>query len=64
MEIQDAHIGDVVLIMITGIIGKYEARVIEMDEKGYPILEAEKTGPCARLKMGDYIILKRRAAIQ
>jgi hypothetical protein len=63
MEFQDAHIGDVVLIMITGMTGKYEARIIEMDDKGYPILEAEPSGPFSRLKRGDYILMKRRSAI-
>ena len=64
MEYQDAQKGDVVLLMITGMTGRYEGKVIEIDQRGYPIIEVEKSGPFSRLKNGDYVLLKRRLAVQ
>ncbi len=60
MDVRDAHVGDTVLLMITGIIGKYEGVVVEIDERHCPVIRVEESGPFARLKMGDYILLRKK----
>ena len=60
MEPKDTKVGDVLLIMITGMTGKYEGIVVEMDSSGYPVIKVEEDGPFSRLKMGDYVILRDR----
>lgn len=60
MEVKDAKVGDVVLLMITGMTGRYEGEVIEKDKNGFPIIKVEEEGPFARLKNGDYVLIKVR----
>ena len=59
MEVRNAQLGDTVQLMITGMIGHYTGKVIEMDKDGLPIIQVEETGLFARLKMGDYILIER-----
>ena len=63
MDVGDAKVGDIVIVMITGMLGRYEGTVIEMDRYGYPIIKVEEEGPFSRLKMGDYVLLERRNAL-
>jgi hypothetical protein len=55
LEAWDAEIDDVVQLLITGKKGRYIGKVVEKDDKGYPIIQVEK----ARLKWGDYVLLDR-----
>lgn len=61
MEIKELKVGDDITIMITGMIGDYRARVVEIVD-GWPQLKvltpdgAEDQSWPMRLKMGDFIL--------
>ena len=53
------EVGQLLVIEITGMLGTYLAEVVEQDPL---VLKVEETGPYARLKDGDYIILEEDSA--
>lgn len=61
LEAQDAQLHDIVSLMITGCVGRFEGKVIGFDDKGYPFIQVEKTGPYSKLEWGDYVLLERLA---
>lgn len=61
LDAKDAEKGDIVSLMITGMIGKYLGKVIDFDDLGYPIIKVEEVGPFSRLKWGDYVLIEREA---